>query len=202
MTLLLHQHSYLAARLAQFALHLKDAKVSSADIYKCRQSARQIPSQPSEVLLAGEAYGGFRPTLDLLGEGEAALKFMPAPDLCLVIALVVAGSGLLLAPAQACMLLLLCTQHWQLAPLLPVAQCHRRGDLAANGRCKQRCQSGDSVLEVKTSIQGHESATEWLPKTQIHSQDSLRYGAAACDWGWVLYLLEQAAGEQLLRWLG
>lgn len=59
-------------------------------------------SPPSEVLLEGEAYGGFRPTLDLLGEGKTAFTSVPAPDLCLAIVLVGVVSGLLLVPLEGC----------------------------------------------------------------------------------------------------
>lgn len=65
------------------------------------------PSPLSDRLLEGEAYKGFVPTLDLLGEGETAFASVPAPDLALVMAPngLVSAAGLLPKPAMTRMLI-------------------------------------------------------------------------------------------------
>lgn len=70
--------------------------------YRCTD--RRKPSPLSERLLEGEAYKGFTPTLDLLGEGETGFTFVPAPDLALAITPGGLLSGLLANPAKPSML--------------------------------------------------------------------------------------------------
>ena len=72
-------------------------------LHKCPE--RRTPSPLSERLLEGEAYKGFIPTLDLLGEGETAFAFVAAPDLALVMAPGGLVSGPLPRPAKTRMLI-------------------------------------------------------------------------------------------------
>lgn len=62
------------------------------------------------MLLEGEAYRGFVPILDLLG--ETAFTSVPAPDLALVMTPGGLVSGLVPKPAKACMHdMIMCSEH-------------------------------------------------------------------------------------------